>query len=86
MRRSRVVYLVFIGSIFFWFTPTKNLRAPGNKYPYSGSRLVAHYLIISTMTIASGWYSVIQIKRDWNSLKHVMKKRKTKLTSKDNKQ
>jgi hypothetical protein len=75
----RVFYLVFVISVFllsglFKSQPEK-LKAPGGKN-YSENRRIAYYCMTAVVVAVSGWYSVVQIKKDWKTLKKKMNKHK----------
>ena len=68
--RGRVFYLVFLVSLFLlsglFRSPRQELRAPGGS-EYSDLRRVAHYSVLSVIAAVSGYFSVVQLKRDWTT-------------------
>jgi hypothetical protein len=74
----RVFYLIFAVSVFLlsglFRSQPEELKAPGGT-EFSGDRRVVHYLVVGVIAAVGGWYSVIQLKKDWNSLKTRKNKR-----------
>lgn len=68
----RVFYLVFLVSVFLLSglsrSQPERLKAPGGK-DYSESRRAVHYFVVVVIAAVSGWYSAVQLKRDFRSLK-----------------
>jgi hypothetical protein len=75
----RVFYLVFVISVFLlsglFRSQPEELKAPGGK-DYSENRRIIHYCIIAVVVAVSGWYSVVQLKKDWKTLKEKKNKHK----------
>lgn len=68
----RVFYFVFILSLFQLISVFRSqpleLKAPGGKM-YSENQRIAYYCIVAVVTVVSGWYSIVQLKNDWKTLK-----------------
>ena len=68
----RVFYLVFVISVFLlsglFRSQSEKLKAPGGKV-FSEYRSSVHYFVIAVIVTVSGWYSAVQIKKDWKSLR-----------------
>jgi hypothetical protein len=75
--RKRVFYVIFAFSLFLlsglFRGQREELRAPGGS-EYSEPRRVAHYLVVAVIAAVSGWYSVVQFRKDWAALRDRNKK------------
>ena len=74
---KRIIYLVFLFSLFlfsevFRSSPEK-LEGPAGEQ-FSESQRYVHYLVVGVIAIGTGWFSFIQLKRDWKTLRDRKKK------------
>ncbi|PYJ80834.1 MAG: hypothetical protein DME22_23030 [Verrucomicrobia bacterium] len=75
--RKRIFYLIFPFSLFLlsglFRGQREELRAPGGG-EFSEPRRVAHYFVVAVIAAISGWYSVVQLRKDWATLRDRNKK------------